>query len=292
MRTRSARVSDLAAITALQARDDLHWFGDVEHDEDEVREELEPVPDLVTQSLLVIDDAGEVIGATWWWGVQTTVLAGPGPDRPAVIDMLLDHLRDHDVNDVFALSRDAELVDAITARGWVHTHSGFDLLRAVNADWELPEPAWPEGVELTGATEDELPALHSLVYDAAGWAEVSGHVRREFDEWRTLFVRGTLPSPEQLVARRGGRPIGLALTRTFSDGTGWISQLAVDRAERDRGVGRALLLAGLRGRRNAGAVQLGLGVQAANAGALRLYESVGLRIEREYRAFERATATN
>ena len=90
-----------------------------------------------------------------------------------------------------------------------------------------------------------------------------------------------------MLAWRGDRLVGASLGRIFSDGAGWVSQLAVAQDERGRGIGKALLLETLRQRRGRAAPpSLGLGVMAHNRGALGLYLGVGLRIDREWLAFE------
>ncbi|GMA86894.1 hypothetical protein GCM10025868_21440 [Angustibacter aerolatus] len=86
----------------------------------------------------------------------------------------------------------------------------------------------------------------------------------------------------RLAAWAGDVPVGVVLGKVFSDGTGWVAHLAVDRARQGRGLGRALLLRALRDRAAAGATRLGLAVSGANRDALRLYLSVGLEVEREW----------
>ena len=282
---RPATAADLLAVTELYRADDVVWFGAPEHDIDEVRDELAPVADLAAQSALVFDET-VLVGAAWWWGNETCLLAAAGPGRRGVLDRLLGAAVAAGQREAYSLARDTEQLAALEALGWRHVRSSFDLVRAVSPDWTLDEPVWPEGITVSPMRADEPAAVHELIYVDAAWDEVEGHHRRGFDEWRTIFLPADLPDPGYLVARRDGRPVGVALTRTTSDGTGWVNQLAVAASERGRGLGRALLLAALRGRRDTGARQLGLGVQAANATALTLYESVGLRIDREYRTFK------
>ena len=81
------------------------------------------------------------------------------------------------------------------------------------------------------------------------------------------------------------RLVGVALGHTFSDGAGWVAQLAVAEDHRGRGLGRALLLEALRRRVAAGATALGLSVSALNPDALRLYLDVGLVVDREWRTY-------
>ncbi len=286
MQTRPASPADVPALTELWRRWDTHWFGAPEHDESELREDLAPLSSLEEQTLLVHDEE-ELVGAAWWWGQHTVVLAAPVAERTEVIRLLLDAGEAADRRDAFALDRDTELVEALTARGWRYEHSAFDLVRAVAPDWTLPEPAWPDDVEVTGFDADEAATIHDLVYRRAAWTDVPGHVARTLEEWEALFLKGDVPPGEQVVARRGGRPVGVALSRSFSDGMGWVAQLAVDVAERGSGLGRALLLEAFTRRRAAGATKLGLAVQADNPRALGLYESIGLKVDREYRSFVR-----
>ena len=79
--------------------------------------------------------------------------------------------------------------------------------------------------------------------------------------------------------------VGAATLRVFDDGLGWVAQLAVAPGERGHGLGRALLQASFAELVDAGATRLGLAVQAANRGALRLYLDVGLGVDREWQTF-------
>lgn len=282
MQTRPATLDDLTAITELQRSWDTHWFGAPENDENEVREHLERVPD--GQSVL-LHDGTNLVGAAWWWSTDTALLADPDSDPDTVQGTLLDWLASAGAPHIQTLVQDTALLAALSARGWRKEHSSFELLRAVTPDWELDEPVWPEGVEMRPATSDDLPAIHHLVYQDAQWASVPGHVAREFDEWRSLFAEGADAAADPVVAWRGDRIVGVSLGRIFSDGAGWVSQLAVAVPERRQGLGRALLLESMRRRHAAGATALGLGVEANNDRALELYLDVGLRIDREWQTF-------
>ncbi|MCD6555341.1 MAG: GNAT family N-acetyltransferase [Anaerolineae bacterium] len=64
---------------------------------------------------------------------------------------------------------------------------------------------------------------------------------------------------------------------------GWVDTLCVRRPYRRRGVGEALLLAGLHKLRDAGLEIAALGTDAENlTGAVRLYERVGFREARRW----------
>lgn len=282
---RAATMDDLPAIAALSARWETAWLGVVENDEDEVRETFERCEPLPEHTRVVID-SGTVVGAAWWHGHESTLLIDPTVGTDAVRTALLDWLDAGSIDHLDVFGEDADLRAALAARGWRHDRSAFDLIRPITPDWTLDEPRWADGIEVRDLGPDDGEAVHRLLYVDAAWAEVPGHPERPFDEWRRLFLTPADRPEQQVLAWRGDRLVGVATGRVFSDGGGWIGQLAVAKDERGRGLGRALLLEGLRRRRAAGATTLGLSVQAENRGALALYLSVGLVIEREWMNFQ------
>jgi ribosomal protein S18 acetylase RimI-like enzyme len=211
------------------------------------------------------------------------VLVDPGGD-PAAYAALVAWLADQQAPGTEALDRDERFRSALAAAGWVHSRSSFDLLRSVEPEWARPAPRWPEGVAVCGFAPDDAEALHHLIYVDAGWTDVAGHHPRDFAEWQQIFLTGG-DDPAPVLAVDGGRLVGGALLRVFSDGAGWVGQLAVARDQRGRGLGRALLLESLQRLQAAGATKLGLSVIATNRTALQLYLGVGLRIDREWQTF-------
>ena len=281
MQTRPASMSDLPATVEIVRRHDVHWFGAQEQDQDEVGQFFDQVGSLDEHSLVLLD--GErMVAVALWTPTDTWQVVDPHVEQEPVHDALIAWFGAREVVKMQALSRDEALRAALHRHGWQHTASTFDLLRAVEDDWTIPPPDWPAGVQVDDLQPEDAAAVHHLIYVDAAWADVPGHPYRDFDSWRGIFLtEHTLPE-QQVLARRGGRLVGIAMGRTFSDGTGWIAQLAVATDERGNGLGRALLLEALRRRRAAGASSLGLAVQADNRGALELYLSTGLRIDREW----------
>jgi ribosomal protein S18 acetylase RimI-like enzyme len=84
------------------------------------------------------------------------------------------------------------------------------------------------------------------------------------------------PRSRVRLASSGGRPAGYAITG-LAGGGGYLQRLAVIETARGRGVGRSLVLDGLRWLRRHGAPRALVNTQEDNAGALALYESVGFR---------------
>ncbi len=204
--------------------------------------------------------------AGWWWkDDDTTLLVDPGQDHPAARDELVCWLEASGSRQTEALSTDERLCAALVRRGWEHWLSQFELLRGTG---RLPAPVWPEGVTVA-SLGDDASAAYRVVYDEARWADVPGHGSRGFAEWHGLFLAREDPE-QQVLAWQGHRLVGVALGKTFSDGTGWVAQVAVPRDQQGKGLGRALLAEAFSRRVAAGATQLGLGVSAANVDALRL----------------------
>jgi ribosomal protein S18 acetylase RimI-like enzyme len=281
---RAATLDDIPAISELRARWDTAWFGAVEESEDEVREGFARIESLERDTRMFFD-GGRLVGVGLRWRTDTAAVIDPEVDPAPVCAALLPWFSATPPGHVDVLSRDERLRAALDRAGWRHLRSSFVLVRAVTPDLVLDEPSWPEGITVHGFSEDDANAVHRLIYVEAGWADVPGHPHRDFDEWRTIFVtEHTLPD-QQVLARRGARLVGVAMGRTWDDGTGWISQLATARDERGRGIGRALLLEALRRRRAGGASSLGLSVQAENRGALDMYLAAGLEIDRELMQF-------
>ena len=286
---RPATDADVPALLALQQRYDIRWFGEPEHDELEVREALERVDPLSGRSRLLFD-GDRLTAAAWWWRPDdATLVVDADATTEVVLDDVLGWLQRSGAVQVEALSRDSATVAALRRAGWQHRLSQFELMRNAAG---LAEPAWPDGVEVSsiGARDNEhaeTAEIHRLIYDEARWADIPGHGARDLGEWRSLFLPEDVDRDQQIVARQGGRLVGAALGKTFSDGTGWVAQVAVAPDQRGRGLGSALIAEAFGRRVAAGAKRLGLGVSAANADALRLYQRLGLEIDREWMAFRR-----
>ena len=283
MQRRPATPDDLPLIVELQHRFDIAWFGASEHSPDEVAEFLGYADPLAQNSLLVVD-GDRLAGVALRFGTDTVLTIDPALEPAPVLDLLLPWFAQAPGR-TEVLSRDEAARAAIEAAGWCYDKSTYELIVDVDADLELAEPVWPDGVVARDFDPASVEAIHRLIYVDAGWAEVPGHPERDFDEWQRVFVTDhTLPD-QQVIAWRGDRIVGVAMGRTWDDGTGWVSQLATARDERGRGLGRAMLLEALRRRVAAGATSLGLSVQATNEAALTLYLDAGLHVDREFRTY-------
>lgn len=77
--------------------------------------------------------------------------------------------------------------------------------------------------------------------------------------------------------------MGAALHWREHQGSGWVKDVVVREQERGRGLGKALLLHGLRAYRDHGATRVGRKVDSTNpTGARQLYERLGWVTDRTY----------
>ena len=278
MIVRPVEPTDFAAIAELQARYDIRWIGAPERDDAEMAEAIEQAT-----AAVVILEGDAVVAAAWTDPPRATLTIDPDVAPRTVLDEILPWLTERRAR-VEVFSRDEPLRVALADVGWSHLQSSFDLVRSADGIW-LDEPQWPVGVTVTDFSAATPEQVHQLIYADAGWAEVPGHIARSFEDWSRIFVSDKDLPEQQVLAWRDGVLVGVATGRIFADGSGWIGQLAVARSQRRTGLGRALLLEGLRRRVAAGATTVGLGVQAANAGAIALYTGVGLEVVREWQVY-------
>ena len=281
---RAASMSDVPALHDLQARWETTWLGAPEESENEVREHLERVTDLEAASRVLIA-GGRIVGAGLRWEHDTWLGVDPDVDADPLYADLLPWFAADGPRRLQALDRDEVHLGALAAAGWTYAYSSVELTRDLADGWRPQRPSWPDGVRAEPMREQDVHAIYDLVYRDARWSAVPGHPERSFDDWRSLFVSPQSPPDQQVLAWDGDRLVGVASGRVFDDATGWVAQLAVAESQRRRGLGRALLLAALHRRIDAGATTLGLSVQAENRGALRLYLDAGLTVDREWRTY-------
>ncbi len=161
---------------------------------------------------------------------------------------------------------------------------GYTFIRvhyrmAIEMSAEPARPTWPEGVELRNFVpgQDE-----HAVFDCAeeAFADHWGHVPRRFEDWVERTQRADFDPSLWFLAADAADPnrvAGISLCRKNPD-QGWLNTLAVRRPWRQRGLGTALLHHTFAEFWRRGERKVGLGVDSQNlTGALRLYESAGMR---------------
>jgi len=192
--------------------------------------------------------------------------------------------------------------DATLLRTWGHHRDEPRSTQLRDAGWhvvttyhrmrlDLPEsppyPPHPGGVVLRNPTQADLPIVHRIVVDA--FAEHQGPPSAsDLATWLEDMVYDGRAHDLDLwwLALVDGEPVGALVGTTRDDG--WVKKLAVLKSARGRGIGRLLLLTAIARFGERGAPSVGLGVDINNAtGALALYESVGMRVEERFLAWEK-----
>jgi ribosomal protein S18 acetylase RimI-like enzyme len=280
MTLRRATDDDREAVLALGVIEEAAWFGAAEVSLEEVGEWVDEEGGLAWGAVAV-DDDGRVRGFASPGQREGLFLADPATTA-IVADELLPWLREQSrALQLMTFAGDSARVAAFERHGLHHRRSSFSLVRPESAG-PLPAAVFPEGVEVARyRVGDADEAVHRLIYVDAAWASVPGHAERDLEEWRkrVLLCRSVF------LASREGRPVGWVTGRLLDSGRGFIPTLAVATSERRRGLGRALLLHAFADLQRAGARDLGSGSRRKNETALRLYRSVGLEVEREWRLY-------
>jgi mycothiol synthase len=173
--------------------------------------------------------------------------------------------------------------------------AGFEPVRAgYRMEIDLVDPPlgpdWPEGI--TARLLE--PGEERRAYDVhmQSFADSLDFYGFPYEQWR-FWLFGEDEDPAfAIVAEDGEELAGLTICRERRGGDlelGWIHVLGVRPPWRRRGLGRALLLESFRELRARGKPRAGLGVDAENvSGAVRLYESAGMRIVRRTDVYEKA----
>jgi GNAT superfamily N-acetyltransferase len=172
-------------------------------------------------------------------------------------------------------------------------HEGYELLRhfwrmEIVFDGQRFEPRWPEGVRIADARpEIDERGLYNLT-EAAFSEHFQLSPPLSFDQWVRERKRHGFDPALWTVVWYGDEMIACGLGRMTGEQTGWISLLGVRKDWRGNGLGRAVLLHLFNRFQERGAPSAALGVDAANAtGAIRLYESAGMRPVRNFVLFEK-----
>lgn len=128
----------------------------------------------------------------------------------------------------------------------------------------------PEGVRLVALSKTSPTALHALLQ--AGYAAGGGYVPAFETWWQSLVEDDEFDPHLVIVAAVGDEPVGVAQCWT----SGFVKDLVVAPAWRDRGLGAALLTEAFSRFATRGAPNVDLKVEADNVKALRFYRRLGM----------------
>ncbi len=165
--------------------------------------------------------------------------------------------------------------------------SGYQVVRRmwgmiVELAEEPPAVVWPDGITVrTPVTEADLRATHAASREA--FQDHWGYAEQPYEDFaRSNIEIDTFDPSLWFMVMDGDEVAGVMLGEMLPD-RGWVNDLAVRRPWRGRGLGEALLRHSFGVFYRRGQRTVALGVDSQNlTGATRLYERVGMRVERQY----------
>lgn len=282
---RALRAGDAEAVTALVAACEERDDGAAEIAlEDVVADWSRPGVDLARQSIGVFD-AGRLVAYAYLFEGRADAAVDPAYRGRGIGSTLMRWTWDaaraagrRDVGQTVSDNR-TDAAALLEANGYEPRWTSW-ILR-IEIDTEPSPQALPPGYavrDFVAGADDR--AVHDLIETAFDWP---GREPWSFEAWQAWMTSGgrlaAWASPLIVV---DGRIVGAALAFDYgADVEGWIQQLAVERAHRGRGLGRALLFESFRRFFAAGRRRCGLSTDS-RTGALDLYQHVGMVVRRSY----------
>ena len=175
----------------------------------------------------------------------------------------------------------ADAAALFRAHGYEPSHTAW-VLRIDLDDEPPPAPELPAGLTFRdlrpGKDDRALFELIDVAFDE--WPDRESH---GFENWIAEFLRRREVEPELVpLIVEGDRLVGASLNYHYDgDEEGWVQSLAVAKAYRGRGLGRALLQESFRRFHGTGFRRCGLSTDS-RTGALGLYEHVGMRVRSSF----------
>jgi ribosomal protein S18 acetylase RimI-like enzyme len=174
--------------------------------------------------------------------------------------------------------------DMADKRGFVRIRDHYTMY--VEFGDERPSKDVPDWLTIKTCTPEDKHLCYELVEET--FADHFGHVKEPYEEWeRGLPARADYDPTLWWLAFDGDEPAGLLLAFQMEH-MGYVSDLGVRNAYRNRGIAATLLRHAFAEFQHRGVGAVGLGVDAQNeTGAVRLYENVGMHAVRHYGTFEK-----
>jgi mycothiol synthase len=302
---RAATDADVSAVAALHRAVDLERYGASDATEADVVEEWSlPHLDFGNDVWIVEADGGMVVA----YGMFCL----ENPPHEGIADQVVHPAhRGRDLSEVLLDLGEARAAAAAArapsgrplslgvytdagdaGRLRLFAHHGFSPAREfLRMELVLEEPprttAWPAGIRVSSLRPGlDEPALHAAMDEA--FADHFRPTPTSLHDWMRLrFGRPDLDPELWWIAWDGDEVAGALLAIAMPTGA-YVDELGVRRPWRGRGLGRALLLHAFAELYARGVRRLFLGVDSINpSGALRLYESVGMRPVRRHAFWEK-----
>jgi len=177
--------------------------------------------------------------------------------------------------------------------GWKHIRSFYRMV--TDLDSQPNAPTLPDGIIIRPFDpETEMEEVYRTFVDTFNdhFGFIEQPFEKGFAEYKHNMVEEPGYTPEMwFVAMDGDNMAGICICRredTEDSESGWVGELGVRRAYRKRGLGLALLKHAFAAFHANGKKRAGLGVDASSlTGALKLYESAGMRVRRQFNQYEK-----
>ena len=298
---------DVATAVRLVRECDLAVLGEQDSGDADAAS-LFALPDMDREASVLVLDGDDVVAVTWVendvHGRDTfvDVFAPPGPRareaRGLGIEIGLEAARRHRAAAPVAGGwtaragawvADVDYAEALRSHGFEAKRT-FYRMRVESSTPEVPAemPALPDGVEIVVSDDDETRRRVHAVSDDS-FSEHYNHTAREYDEWWSHWSAGTTRDPDGwwLLTVHGVDAAVCLLDESRAEiGDGYVAVLGVRREFRGRGLAQLLLRRAFVRYRDMGRAGTQLGVDAENGtGAVRVYESVGMRVTRAVHGF-------
>jgi len=297
MTLRPPRDDEFDAMLELMNAHQVAAHGEADVTADELRSWLTTPYVEVDRDIRLLERDGRLIGyadvdATredpplWWCDVKVD----PGVDENDVVPQLVAWLDKRAARGrlrVWTATGDARIVDAFAALGFTPVRHSYRMEIGLAGD--AREPAWPDGMSVRRATEDDHRPVHGAVVEV--WRDTNDPVDETFEEWAHWHVESPSYDPSLwFLSEADGELAGFSVCRQdpVDPRAGYVAMLGVCKPWRRQGLGEALLLQSFAEFRRRGYTRGTLGVDASSVtGATRLYERAGMTVYRDTVFLER-----
>jgi ribosomal protein S18 acetylase RimI-like enzyme len=290
-RLRPATGADEDAVLALLAACDLAHYGEADFTREFLLDEWRDANfDAAADLVLIEDGRGEPVGCGALFSSGALAFVDPKREGAGAGSQLLAWAEararacGRDVHRQRLAERNLGGRRLLTAAGYRQPRGVLWMQRAL--DHAPPLPPAPDGIVLeTLDVARDARAIYAV--DCAAFAGAPDYEQVPFASFHAEHLAGPRLDPSlSRVARRGYALVAFALCGRTERG-GYIDILAVEQAERGRGLGALLLASAFAALSDAGIREARLDVSSENAPALRLYERAGMRVCNRMEVFEK-----
>ena len=265
----------------LLAAHDLVHYGEADFTRELLLDEWRGAhSDATADAVLIDDERGMPVGYGALFPHGGLAFVDPAHEGAGAGSQLLawlearGHADRRDVHRQRVAGRNRCAHELLTAAGYTHLRSVLWLQREL--DNAPPLPPVPDAIVLD-ALDVARDARAVYAVDCAAFAGSPDYEQVAFASFQAEHLASPQLDPSlSRVARRDDALVGFALCRRTSRG-GCVDILAVEEAERGRGLGSLLLASAFAAFAAAGLREARLDVSSENGPALRLYERAGMR---------------